>query len=77
MKFKYTGDLPIKDIDLVLGKVFKPNQVIYKGTIFEVPDNDTKLLQKVKLNGVYEKVETPKKIVKPKKEDKKDVKEEK
>lgn len=66
MKFKYTGDLPIKDVDLVLGGVFKPNQSITKGTIFEVPDNDNLLIQRVKLNGHYEEVVQPK-VYKPKK----------
>ena len=65
MKFKYTGDLPIKDVDLVLGGVFKPNQSIIKGTEFEVPDDNALLIQRVKLNGHYEVV--PKKVYKPKK----------
>ena len=65
MKFKYIGDLPIKDVDLVLGGIFTPQQSIVKGTVFEVPDNDTLLIQRVKLNGNYE--ELPKKVVKPKK----------
>ena len=80
MKFKYTGDLPIKDVDLVLGGVFKPNQSITKGTIFEVPDNDALLIQRVKLNGNYEVYTEPKKVNKPKKikkEKKEEAKEEK
>ena len=67
MKFKYIGNMPIKDVDLVLAGVFKPNQVITKGAVFEVPDNDTILIQRVKLNGVYEEVVMPKKVIKPKK----------
>lgn len=73
MKFRYTGDLPIKDVDLVLGGVFKPNQSITKGTEFEVPDNNALLIQRVKLNGFYEVVpeSKPKKF---KKEIKKEIK---
>lgn len=74
MKFRYTGDLPIKDVDLVLGGVFKPNQSITKGTEFEVPDNNALLIQRVKLNGFYEVVpkSKPKKFKKEiKKEEKK------
>ena len=76
MKFKYTGVLPIKDVDLVLAGIFKPNQTIVTGTEFEVPDDDALLLQRVKLNGNYEEI--PKKIGKPKKfkKDKKEEKEE-
>lgn len=77
MRFKYTGDLPIKDVDLVLAGIFKPNESIKKGTEFEVPDNDAILIQRVKLNGNYE--EMPKKIGRPKKfkKEKKEDKEEK
>ena len=79
MKFRYTGDLPIKDVDLVIAGVFKPNQSITNGTIFEVPDNDTVLIQRVKLNGFYEEVTVAKKTEKPKKykKEKKEEKEEK
>ena len=81
MKFKYTGDLPIKDVDLVLAGIFKPNQSITKGTVFEVPNNDTLLIQRVRLNGHYEVVQetrTPRKYKKKnKKEDKKEEEEEK
>ena len=81
MKFKYTGELPIKDVDLVLAGIFKPNQSITKGTVFEVPDNDTLLIQRVRLNGSYEalpkKVGRPKKFKKVKENEEKSVKEEK
>ena len=69
MRFKYIGNLPIKDVDLVLAGIFTPNQSITKGTEFEVPDKDTLLIQRVKLNGNYE--ELPKKVIKPKKQYKK------
>ena len=67
MKFKYTGQLPIKSADLVLAKIFKPSEVINKGTVFEVPDNDTLLIQRLKCTGNYEEYVEPKKIGRPKK----------
>lgn len=73
MKFIYNGDLPLKDVDLVLGGVFKPNEIIVKGTIFEVPDDNKKLLQRVKLSGVYVPYTAPRKV-KPKKANKKEEK---
>lgn len=66
MKFKYIGDLPIKDVDLVLAGIFKPNDSIVKGTVFEVPDEDTVLINRVQLGGVYEEYVEPKKPSKPK-----------
>ena len=69
MKFKYIGDLPIKDVDLVLAGIFKPNQSIIKGTVFEVPDNDSLLIQRVKLNGNYQEMSNKVIIGKPKKKE--------
>lgn len=76
MKFKYIGQLPIKDGDLVLAKVFKANESIKKGTVFEIPDDNALLIQRVKMSGIYEEYTEPKKVIKPKKE-LKEVKEEK
>lgn len=73
MKFIYNGDLPLKDVDLVLGGVFKPDEIIVKGTIFEVPDDNKKLLQRVKLSGVYVSYTAPRKV-KSKKSNKKEEK---
>ena len=73
MKFIYTGDLPIKDIDLVLAGIFKPTDSIRKGTIFEVPDNNVILIQRVNVSGCYEEYVEPKKpVYKTKKKNKKD-----
>ena len=78
MKFIYTGEMPIKDIDLVLGGVLNPDEPIVKGKVFEVPDDNKLLLQRVKVNGVYEQYNEPKKASKPKKSKKEeeDLKEE-
>lgn len=68
MKFIYTGQLPIKDGDLVLAKIFKPSDVITNGTIFEVPEDDQLLIQRVQCNGNYEEFVEAKKIGRPKKD---------
>lgn len=72
MKFKYIGQLPIKDADLVVAGIFKPRDVIKEGTVFEVPNNDTLLIQRVKTTGYYVEYKEPVKPVKPKKEQKKE-----
>lgn len=68
MKFKYTGQLPIKSADLVRAKVFKPNEVIYNGTVFEIPDDNQILIKRVLCTGYYEEYKEPKKVGRPKKE---------
>ena len=74
MKFKYIGQLPIKDIDLTLAGIFKPNEAIHNGEVFEIPDDNTGLIQRVKLNGVYEEYIEPKKTFKKPKKAKKEKK---
>ena len=68
MKFIYTGQLPIKDGDLVLAKIFKPSDVITNGTVFEVPEDDPLLIQRVQCNGNYAEYTEPKKVGRPKKD---------
>ena len=75
MKFKYIGQLPVKDGDLVLAKIFKPTDVITKGTVFEVPEDDALLIQRIRCNGNYAEYVEPKRVGRPKK-DKKEEKEE-
>ena len=79
MKFKYIGKLPVKNADLVLAGVFKPIDVIRKGAVFEVPDKNAELIQRLKISGNYVeyKEPIPKKVNKPKKDKKKEDKEEK
>lgn len=74
MKFIYTGQLPIKDVDLTLAGIFKPTDDIVNGTIFEVPDENTKLLKRVKVSGIYEPYTEPIKAI-PKKKQTKEEKE--
>ena len=84
MKFKYVGCLPIKDVDLVLFGVLTPDVVIKNGFTFEIDDNETELINRVKMNGNYEvvpqikpkKVKTTKKVEETKKETKKEYKKE-
>ena len=68
MKFKYTGQLPIKDGDLVLAGIFKAKDVITNGTVFEVPNDNALLIQRTKCSGYYEEYSEPKKIGRPKKD---------
>lgn len=71
MKFKYAGHAPIKDVDLVLAGIFKPEQAITPGTVFEIPDDNTRLIRLIKIMGIYEECNEPKKKVgRPKKKDK-------
>lgn len=75
MKFIYKGHAPIKDVDLTIEGIFKPTDVIVNGTVFEIPDENKLLIQRVEVQGIYEKFVEPKKVFKPKK-DKKEIKEE-
>lgn len=69
MKFRYVGHAPIKDVDLVLAGIFKPNQAIVPGAIFEIPNNNHNLIRLVKMMGVYEEyIEPKRKVGRPKKE---------
>lgn len=73
MKFKYVGHAPIKDVDLVLAGIFKPNQAIVPGAIFEIPNDNPNLIRLIKMMGVYEEyIEPKRKVGRPKKEEKKE-----
>ena len=39
MKFKWIGENAYKDIDLVLNKVMTPQQLLFKGSIVDIPDD--------------------------------------
>lgn len=77
MKFKWIGGNGHKDIDLVLHKVMKPSQQLFKGTIVDVPDSNKELLQRIQINANYEAYNEPKKVKLPKKEKTEEKKEEK
>ena len=66
MKFIYHG-LPVKNVDLVWAGIFKPSDIIVDGTIFEVPDENVALIDRVKVNGCFEEYKEPKKVIIPKK----------
>lgn len=70
MKFKYIGDLPIKSMDLTRAGIFPPREVIYTGTIFEIPDSNKILIKKIMLDGAFEEyIEPKRKIIKKDKEE--------
>lgn len=77
MKFKYIGQLPIKNADLVLAGIFKSNEVLLNGTVFEVPNDNTLLIQRLRCGGNYVEYHEPKSFIKSKKETKKESKKEK
>ena len=74
MKFIYHG-LPAKNVDLVWAGIFKPEDIMVEGTVFEVPDDNVQLINRVKVNGCFEEYVEPK-ISKPKKTKDKKEKEE-
>lgn len=76
MKFIYKGHAPIKDVDLTIAGIFKPEDVIVNGTVFEIPDENKLLIQRVEVQGIYELYSESKKVKIPKK-DKAELKEEK
>lgn len=78
MKFKWIGGNNFKDLDLVIFKILTPQDILYTGRVIEIQDNQTHLINRIKLNGNYEEyVEPPKKVVTPRKFQKKDKKEKK
>ncbi len=77
MKFKWIGGNGFKDLDLVLYKILTPSDELFTGRIIEIPDTQTQLINRIRLNGNYEEYIEPKKVIKPRKSKKKDKEEEK
>lgn len=71
-KFKWIGGNGFKDLDLVIYKILKPTDVLNKGTIVEIPDNQTELITRIKLNGNYEEYVEPVRKYKPRKQKQKE-----
>lgn len=67
MKFKYLGQSGVKDLDLVLAKIMKPNDILINGRIITIPDSDTQLIKRLQINGNFEVYNEPKRYIKPKK----------
>ena len=67
MKFIVKSSIPIKDLDLCLYGIVEPTVPLTKGFIFEIPDKETELINRIKVNGNYEVYVEPKKFTKPKK----------
>lgn len=76
MKFKWTGQKGIKSLDLVLAGIMKPTEELFTGKIIEIPDSETELIERIKINGNYEVYTEPKKVKLPKKSIKTDKKQE-
>lgn len=65
MKFKWIGGNGFKDIDLVLAGIKKQDQQLYTGMVIDVPDEEARLIRRLKVNGNYEVYNEPKKVKKP------------
>ena len=70
MRFKWTGQSGVKDLDLVLSKIKEPDFVLTKGCIIDVPDDMSYFIESMGMNGNYE-VYVEQKITKTSKKDKK------
>lgn len=76
MKFKWIGGNGFKDLDLAIAGVMKPNEQLFNGSIIEIDDSNTELIERIKVNGNYEVYTEPKKVGRPLKKEKKLKKEE-
>jgi len=75
MKFKYVGQAGFKDLDLCIAGITNPRDELIPDTVIEIPDENTALIQRVKLNGNYQEIrEKPKfkKVIKKTKNDEED-----
>ncbi len=74
MKFRWIGENGFKDLDLVIYKILTPqdNDILFTGKIIEIPDDQTHLITRIKLNGNYEEYVEPENVSKPRKSKKKD-----
>lgn len=70
MRFKWTGQSGVKDLDLVLSKIKEPDFVLTKGCIIDVPEDMSYLIESMGMNGNYE-VYVEQRITKTSKKDKK------
>lgn len=75
MKVRWNGGNGFKDLDLVLYGIMKPTDELNTGKIIEIPDAETELINRIKINGNYEVL--PNKVSKPKKNSKKEKQEKK
>ena len=68
VKFKYIGQAGFKDLDLCIAGIMNPNDVLIPNTIIEIPDENTSLIKRVKINGNYQLIQEKPKFRKVKKE---------
>ena len=76
MKFKWVGLPNVKSLDLVYNEIMEPQDTLNLGDIIEIPDDNKELIQKLKANLNYEVYIESKKAGRPKKNEKKEEKEE-
>ena len=76
MKFKWIGGNGFKDLDLVLYKIMTPDDILVKGRVIYIPDDNNELIERIKISGNYVVYVEPPKPKKKKHKPKKDKKQE-
>ena len=72
MKFKYVGEDNSFCLELVAFKIKgEHGDYLFKGDVVTVPDDNKRVINALKRSPSFEVVNTPKKVVKKNKEDKK------
>ncbi len=61
MKFQWKGTSGIKDLDLVLAGVKPAGYELKTNDVIEVPDDNIRLIKRIRLNANYEEYIEPKK----------------
>ena len=64
MKFKYNGQDDTFCLELLAYNVMEKNECLKNGMVVEVPDDNEILVNSLDANGLFERVNTPKKVKK-------------
>ena len=70
MKFRYNGQDNCFCLELLAFKIMDKSELLKKGMVFDVPDDNTAVISALDNNGLFERVNTTTKKVK--KEEKKE-----
>lgn len=70
MKFRYNGQDNCFCLELLAFKIMDKSELLKKGMVFDVPDDNTTVISALDNNGLFERVNTTTKKVK--KEEKKE-----
>lgn len=62
MKFKYLGQDGTFCLELLAYNIMKKNEFLKKGMVIEVPDDNLVLINSLKANGLFERVNEIKKV---------------